>query len=388
VTNVWISLLTGASFLGVFLAIAVATRAGDGRTRLWLTILLAVTAAFVAEFLLAWSGVYSQPVVFVTYPLFFLLGPALWILSRRVSGAPEPSVALHLVPALVMAVNLAPYYGAILTHGLRETPGQTVSGMGGYGMMIVQLIHTGAYVIVSMRYMDVYQRGLRRDRSDGSVLRAAGLRPAAAALAAVIVVEIVAALTMKLARHHVDAAEYGMAFAFAGVILVLAWILFRQPAVFDAPVVPAAKYQRSSLDPQRLDEHARRLRDLFETERPWLDAELRLSTLARRVQVPPHHLSQVFSQAFGTTFFDFVNAYRVREAARQLLREGERGKTVLAIALDSGFSSKASFNRVFKSRLGMTPSEFRSDGTEEHAALRDLLPDSTRNGTNAPQPTG
>jgi AraC-like DNA-binding protein len=152
--------------------------------------------------------------------------------------------------------------------------------------------------------------------------------------------------------------------------------------------VPAAKYQRSSLDPQRLDEHARRLRDLFETERPWLDAELRLSTLARRVQVPPHHLSQVFSQAFGTTFFDFVNAYRVREAARQLLREGERGKTVLAIALDSGFSSKASFNRVFKSRLGMTPSEFRSDGTEEHAALRDLLPDSTRNGTNAPQPTG
>jgi hypothetical protein len=36
----------------------------------------------------------------------------------------------------------------------------------------------------------------------------------------------------------------------------------------------------------------------------------------------------------------------------------------------------------------MTPSEFRSDGTEEHAALRDLLPDSIRNGTNAPQPTG
>jgi AraC-like DNA-binding protein len=178
-----------------------------------------------------------------------------------------------------------------------------------------------------------------------------------------------------------------MAFAFAGALLVFSWTLLRQPEILDdAP--SEQKYQKSSLEAERLEEYARRLVDCFETKRPWLAAELSLNTLAREMHVSPHHLSQVFARAFGTTFYDFVNGYRVREAARQVLQEGERGKTLLAIALDSGFSSKASFNRVFKARTGMTPSEFRERGTQDDAVLRDLVSETTHNGSKAPQPIG
>jgi len=36
-----------------------------------------------------------------------------------------------------------------------------------------------------------------------------------------------------------------------------------------------------------------------------------------------------------------------------------RNYTLLAIAFESGFNSKSSFNTIFKSATGMTPSMFR-----------------------------
>ncbi|HMB69940.1 MAG TPA: helix-turn-helix domain-containing protein, partial [bacterium] len=83
---------------------------------------------------------------------------------------------------------------------------------------------------------------------------------------------------------------------------------------------------------------------------------------------------QVLRRGFGRSFYDFVNAYRVREAARQLLSDDLGDKTMLAVAYDAGFSSKASFHRVFKELLGATPTEFRARGTLDHPAIRELEP--------------
>jgi AraC-like DNA-binding protein len=60
------------------------------------------------------------------------------------------------------------------------------------------------------------------------------------------------------------------------------------------------------------------------------------------------------------SFYDFVNGYRVEEA-RRILRDPRRGdQKILTIAFDSGFASKAAFNRVFKRHTGMTPSEYKA----------------------------
>ena len=92
-------------------------------------------------------------------------------------------------------------------------------------------------------------------------------------------------------------------------------------------------------------------------EKPWLKIDLTLGQLADSINVNPHHLSQIINSHFGKSFACFINEYRVN-AACQLLTMSS-GKTVLEIALDSGFSSKSSFNTLFKKQTGLTPSEYR-----------------------------
>ena len=100
-----------------------------------------------------------------------------------------------------------------------------------------------------------------------------------------------------------------------------------------------------------------RLLNFMESEKPYLDGDLTLYDLAAQMQVPPHLLSQIINRQSGKSFFDFVNHYRVEDVKRRIREEAHLRQTLLAIALDCGFNSKASFNRVFKKMTGLTPTE-------------------------------
>ena len=101
-----------------------------------------------------------------------------------------------------------------------------------------------------------------------------------------------------------------------------------------------------------------RLKTYMEKDRVYTNSELSLKDLATAMETYPHYISQVLNTIIHQNFYDFVNTYRVEEAKRQLLEEGNKCLTILAIALDCGFNSKSSFNRVFKQKTGKTPGEF------------------------------
>ena len=57
-------------------------------------------------------------------------------------------------------------------------------------------------------------------------------------------------------------------------------------------------------------------------------------------------------------FNDFINNYRI-EAVKENLKKGEHKKTtLLGIAFDCGFNSKATFNRAFKKSTGLSPKDY------------------------------
>ncbi len=93
-------------------------------------------------------------------------------------------------------------------------------------------------------------------------------------------------------------------------------------------------------------------------ERPFLQADLTLGDLARQLDLPTTQLSHLINAGFGKNFSDFVNGYRV-EAVKRLLQEGAGDRlTLLGVALECGFNSKATFNRTFKKVTSQTPSEY------------------------------
>jgi len=127
-----------------------------------------------------------------------------------------------------------------------------------------------------------------------------------------------------------------------------------------APEVSAA--EREKYGNNRLPDFVRksiidRLNEYMCGEQPWLNIDLTLSDLAAAINLNPHHLSQIINSEFGKSFACFINEYRI-EAARHLLSVSDN-KTVIEIAMESGFASKSSFNALFKKHTGVTPSEYR-----------------------------
>jgi AraC-like DNA-binding protein len=83
------------------------------------------------------------------------------------------------------------------------------------------------------------------------------------------------------------------------------------------------------------------------------DPELKLSTLASRVGIPPYHLSALLNDHLEQNFTSFVNGYRVAEACR-VLRSDHR-LTLESVGYEVGFNSKSTFFAAFKKQMGMTP---------------------------------
>lgn len=87
------------------------------------------------------------------------------------------------------------------------------------------------------------------------------------------------------------------------------------------------------------------------------NSELTLASLAEQVGVSVHHLSETINQYGGKNFNRFINEYRVAEVCQQL--ENDSDRKLIDLALDAGFSSKSSFNAIFKKLTGQTPSLYR-----------------------------
>lgn len=66
-------------------------------------------------------------------------------------------------------------------------------------------------------------------------------------------------------------------------------------------------------------------------------------------------------KAHDQNFYEYINSWRVAEAKELLADDALKDVSILSLAYDSGFSSKATFNRVFKATAGCTPREFRNE---------------------------
>ncbi len=113
--------------------------------------------------------------------------------------------------------------------------------------------------------------------------------------------------------------------------------------------------QKDKIRPELIDQVSRHM----ETEKPYLTPALTLEKLAGQLRIQPRLLSNIINRHFDCNFFEFINSYRVEEAKRMLADNNHADKTMLDIMLDVGFNSKATFNTLFKKKVGMTPSEYR-----------------------------
>jgi AraC-like DNA-binding protein len=119
------------------------------------------------------------------------------------------------------------------------------------------------------------------------------------------------------------------------------------------------QYKNSSLSNLDRNRYMNQVLDYMEKEKPYLDFEINQTDLAAKLNISSHHFSEVLSFCFEQNFYNFINIYRVN-AAKKIMKDPKYDQyKILAIGYKAGFKSKTSFNRVFKTHVGLTPSGYK-----------------------------
>jgi len=152
-------------------------------------------------------------------------------------------------------------------------------------------------------------------------------------------------------------ALFSFAYSFYGI---------KQPVIFGEAVKPDSndrketeKYLKSGLKEYQAERILQRLISYVESRKPYLDRDLTIHDLSKMTGIQRHYITQVLNEKFKRNFFTFINEYRVKEVIERLADQKYNNYTILAIAFDAGFNSKTTFNSIFKSQTGLTPSEYR-----------------------------
>ncbi len=122
--------------------------------------------------------------------------------------------------------------------------------------------------------------------------------------------------------------------------------------------IKGEKYEKTRLKEDEIPRLKKKLLDYLEESKPFLNQNLSIGELAEMIDVHAYQLSQLINDKLGKSFFELINSYRVKEVKKRFFDPENKNYTLLGIALDCGFNSKASFNRIFKQLTNQTPTEY------------------------------
>lgn len=369
--NFWSLLLLFGALQGFFFALTlVLSERGDKSANRLLSFLLVAISLHLSEYTIIATGLYRQiPYVLgTTLPFVFLIGPVYYLYAVALLSegfAVDVKRALHFVPALLCYLLLLPFYAkspdakADFVSGLLQN-GYVIFPLDQFLLLTLSTFQMLVYAYLTYDFLNSYEEKFKHESASTEILNLAWLKKIALGFSLYMMLFFIAYFQLFLLKSHRQEIFYAVVLMLSAFIHAVGFNAVRQPeSLLRTRISPAPpKYQKTALPATRAQTYLEKLLALMASQKPFLNAELRLSDLAEALHILPNHLSQVINAELNKNFFDFVNDYRLEEAKQRLLDPGFEHYSILAIALEVGFNNKASFNRVFKKHVGMTPSDF------------------------------
>ncbi|MGV6830452.1 MAG: helix-turn-helix domain-containing protein [bacterium] len=143
---------------------------------------------------------------------------------------------------------------------------------------------------------------------------------------------------------------------FIGMALVTYWLGIEG---FNRKENYAIKENLSSKESSSLKALANLLTDAMENDQLYKDPDLNLKKLADHLDAKSYMVTKSLNVVFEKKFNDFINEYRITELKSLLKDPKNKQFTLLSLAFEAGFNSKASFNRAVKKITGNSPSALK-----------------------------
>jgi len=358
----------------VILGAIVLLRKGRSKPEFYLATLFLV---YGITLLLAYFEIYNRendyPFPFLinsSTPFILLHAPMLWFYIKSLTTSQfrlKSKYLLHFIPFLFVSVLLfMNLYRLPADERILIDSTEAFKSDISFPLVIILIaVFTQGYFIWGLLLIRNYNSRIRDYFSEVSEINLAWLR----ILLTICIVFYAGNSLLYITDYIFGIFSYhvlqSIGYAFASLfILVLGYKGYRQGHVFSSRVVNQAMIPASktiiSGDKGNEEEQAfvNRLIAYMEKEKPHIKPELTLSALAAMLGVSSDYLSSVLNGNLGKNFFDFVNHYRIEEFKSICIEGIGKNYTIMGMAWDAGFNSKATFNRVFKKMTGLTPGEY------------------------------
>ncbi|MBO3697013.1 helix-turn-helix domain-containing protein [Roseivirga sp. E12] len=138
-------------------------------------------------------------------------------------------------------------------------------------------------------------------------------------------------------------------------IYSIGYLALKTSKLLNGIKVSTNKYQSTSLPQSFSRSMFEKLEAHMRLNKPYKQNEIKLAVLAEELSLAPYQLSQIINEHANRNFAEYINVYRVDEAIA-LISQIDR---VNELAFEVGFNNRTSFNREFKKRTGLTPTEFK-----------------------------
>jgi AraC-like DNA-binding protein len=134
------------------------------------------------------------------------------------------------------------------------------------------------------------------------------------------------------------------------------WYSISDENLYVPPQTPELISESRSSENKKIFQEVERL---FKDDQIFTNPGLRIRDVAERIDIPIHRLSEAINDQFGKPFYDYVAHHRCQLLKAKLRDPKNNPYTILGLAHEAGFNSKATLNRVFKEQTGLTPSKYK-----------------------------
>lgn len=300
-------------------------------------------------------------------PLILLLGPFFYFYVKSLTNIDwkfGTSLFVHFVPAIAFYILFLPVYflpeqekfrlisDALLNH-------KFIIPRAFYIFAVVQIL---AYLMLTTRILLQHSKYIKNNFSFTERFNLNWLK-------CLLIIFIMLWLAFALRSLYPIKLIWEISATLSVLTMyIIGYFGYNQPIIFQNPppvAIPILnkeekkKYASSSLTKAEITEYVRKIRVLMENDKLFLTNDLKIGTIAEKINLPVHRVSQIINDKFGKNFFDFVNEYRVSEVKKRFADSQYDSLTILAVGYDAGFNSKTAFYSAFKRNTGVNPSEYK-----------------------------
>lgn len=152
---------------------------------------------------------------------------------------------------------------------------------------------------------------------------------------------------------------YNLMWLASGIqIYLITFYALKQPEIFRVNSLTFEKNKNQRIKEDEIEKLKERIAQAVEKEKIFLISDLTLNDFSETINTSSNNLSWLLNNIYNKNFYEFINEYRVQYFLNKIEKNEHKKSTFFALALDSGFNSKSTFYKAFKSVTSQTPTQF------------------------------